>query len=84
MDRATLCWAAIAVALAARVVAPDLGGAVLPLAGSPGRQIVQNMLISGVKRPLIGSLSALECKGATIAGLVAKSDIRCQSRKHQR
>lgn len=54
--------------------APALG--VLPLVAGLGKQIIQNMLIDGVKSQLIGSLAQSGCKGAAIASLVAGSPTR--------
>jgi hypothetical protein len=66
-------WGAIrATALAAAVLT---GGApvhaVLPLVAGLGKQIVQNMLIDGVKSQLMGSLSGMGCKGAALASVLA-------------
>lgn len=66
-------WRAMrATALAAAVL---MGGApvhaVLPLIAGLGKQIVQHMLIDGVKSQLMGSLSGMGCKGAALASVLA-------------
>ena len=66
--------AAVAVAAAlvvAGVSTPALG--VLPVLAALGKQIVQNMLIDGVKSQLIGSLAQSGCKGAALASMLAGS-----------
>ncbi|MBE7417658.1 MAG: hypothetical protein HS128_07850 [Ideonella sp.] len=65
-----------AVALAASVVVfgadtPALGA--LPLIAGLGKQIVQNLLIDGIKSQLIGSLANSGCKGAALASVLAGS-----------
>ena len=45
--------------------------AVLPLVAGLGKQLVQNLLIDGVKSQLIGSLANSGCKGAALASMVA-------------
>jgi hypothetical protein len=57
--------------LAVLVSIPVASMAVLPLIAGLGRQIVQNMLIDGVKGQLIGSLSGMGCRGAALTALVA-------------
>jgi len=47
--------------------------AVLPLVAGLGKQLVQNLLIDGVKSQLIGSLAGMGCKGAATASLLASS-----------
>ena len=66
--------ALIAAVVAIGVALPAHG--VLPLIAGLGKQIVQNMLIDGVKSQLIGSLSGMGCKGAALASLVASSSAR--------
>jgi hypothetical protein len=63
-----------AIALVAAVVtlwaaAPVHG--VLPLIAGLGKQLVQNLLIDGVKSQLMGSLSDMGCKGAALASVLA-------------
>jgi len=67
--------AAMAVAMGA-VAASAPALAVLPLVAGLGKQIIQNMLIDGVKSQLIGSLAQSGCKGAAIASMVAGSPTR--------
>jgi len=44
---------------------------VLPLVAGLGKQLVQNLLIDGVKSQLMGSLSSMGCKGAALASLIS-------------
>ena len=61
----TLVTAAVALWAAAPV-----HGA-LPLIAGLGKQLVQNLLIDGIKSQLIGSLSDMGCKGAALASLLS-------------
>lgn len=67
---------AVAVATGILVCATVPVHAALPLLVGLGKQIVQNMLIDGVKSQLIGSLANSGCKGAAIASMVAGSSGR--------
>ncbi|HSW27532.1 MAG TPA: hypothetical protein VLJ62_32540 [Burkholderiaceae bacterium] len=63
-----------AVALATATVAlwaaaPVLGA--LPLVAGLGKQLVQDLLIDGIKSQLIGSLSGMGCKGAALASVLS-------------
>lgn len=65
--------AVTAATVAALSLIPSVGDAVLPFVAGLGKQIVQNMLLDTVKGQLIGSLSQMGCKGATIAGLIGQA-----------
>jgi len=43
----------------------------LPLIAGLGKQLIQNLLIDGVKSQLMGSLSGMGCKGAALASLLS-------------
>ncbi|HEY2978603.1 MAG TPA: hypothetical protein VGJ35_11595 [Burkholderiaceae bacterium] len=43
----------------------------LPLIAGLGKQLIQNLLIDGVKSQLIGSLSDMGCKGAALASVLS-------------
>jgi hypothetical protein len=63
-----------AISLTAAVVAlwataPAHG--VLPLVAGLGKQLIQNLLIDGVKSQLMGSLSGMGCKGAALASVLS-------------
>jgi hypothetical protein len=61
---------ALTAAVAALWSAPAAYG-VLPLVAGLGKQLVQNLLIDGVKSQLMGSLSNMGCKGAALASLIS-------------
>jgi len=63
---------ALAAALIAVAVTAPAHGA-LPLIAGLGKQLIQDMLIDGVKSQLMGALSDSGCKGAAIASLMAGS-----------
>ncbi len=43
----------------------------LPLIAGLGKELVQNLLIDGIKSQLIGSLSGMGCKGAALASVLS-------------
>jgi len=61
---------AIAATLATLWAAAPVHGA-LPLIAGLGKQLVQHLLIDGVKSQLMGSLSDMGCKGAALASVLA-------------
>lgn len=67
--RAAVAVAASWVALTASTPAPGA----LPLIAGLGKQIVQNLLIDGIKSQLIGSLADSGCKGAALASMLQGS-----------
>lgn len=75
MLRSRLWRVVVTVAAACIGLAPP-AHAVLPLIAGIGKQIVQNMLLDGVKSQLMGSLSGMGCKGAAVASLVGAGGSR--------
>ena len=61
---------ALATATVALWAAAPTHGA-LPLIAGLGKQLVQNLLIDGIKSQLIGSLSGMGCKGAALASVLS-------------
>ena len=50
--------------------------AALPIVAGLGKQLVQNLLLDGVKSQLLGSLSNMGCKGAAVASLLTPGGAR--------